>query len=160
MVIVGIDEVGRGCWAGPLVAGAVILSTRIKGLNDSKLLNRKQRDILDGEIRLHASAIGLGWVTPAEVDAFGLSEAVHLAMSRAINEITLPYDQVIIDGNINYLSNNPKSVAIVKADATVGPVSAASIIAKVARDKFMYEIALNYPGYGFEKHVGYQTNFT
>lgn len=157
MVIVGIDEVGRGCWAGPLVAGAVILNRSIDGLADSKVLGRKQREILSSEIRLHAEAIGIGWVTPKEVDDLGLTEAVRLAMTRAVDEINIPYDQIIIDGNINYFPDNTRSRAIIKADATVKQVSAASIIAKVARDSFMYKMALSYPGYGFEKHVGYGT---
>jgi ribonuclease HII len=157
MVIIGIDEVGRGCWAGPLVAGAVIMNTSIYGLTDSKALSRKQRENFNSEILVHAEAIGLGWVKSIEVDDLGLTEAVRLAMTRALNEINIAYDQIIIDGNINYFQDNPKSRAIIKADATVGQVSAASIVAKVARDNFMYQAALNYPGYGFEKHVGYGT---
>lgn len=156
--MVGIDEVGRGCWAGPLVAGAVMLDDDlIPGLADSKKLTKKRREILDAQIRLRAVAFGLGWVTPQEVDTIGLTEAVRLAMVRAIAQITKPYDQIIIDGNYNYLSAHPGSSCVVKADDSVSAVSAASIIAKVARDEYMARASLLYPGYQFENHVGYGT---
>jgi len=157
MVIVGIDEVGRGCWAGPLVAGAVILSGPIEGLKDSKLLTKKQRERLALEINLQALAIGLGWVDAATIDREGLTQAVRLAMQTALEAITEQYDEVIIDGNLNYLAENSKTRALVKADMSVPAVSAASIIAKVARDNYMAEIAGEYPVYGFEQHVGYGT---
>jgi len=135
MVTVGIDEVGRGCWAGPLVAGAVILHKPLQGLKDSKKLSKKQREALAVEIELFAAAIGLGWVEPAEIDKIGLTEAVRLAMQRAADEIKVHYDEIIIDGNINYLAQDIRSKVIVKADDSVSAVSAASIVAKVARDK-------------------------
>jgi ribonuclease HII len=158
-MILGIDEVGRGCWAGPVVAGAVILRESIPGLADSKKLTKLQRERLDAQIRLDAVAIGLGWVTSAEVDSIGLTEAVRLAMARAVAEIPQGqgYDELIIDGNYNFLLNNPKSRCLIKADDTVPSVSAASIVAKVARDAYMSNASLDYPGYHFEKHVGYGT---
>ena len=157
MITVGIDEVGRGCWAGPVVAGAVILSSEIKGLTDSKLLSKKQREELDKAIRSNITAIGIGWVEPSIVDLIGINKAVGLAMYRALEMISVEYDEIIIDGNINYLDKNPKSRAIIKADFSVPSVSAASIVAKVARDNYMAELSLKYPEYGFEKHVGYGT---
>lgn len=157
MITVGIDEVGRGCWAGPVVAGAVILSSSIKGLTDSKLLTKKQRELLDSEIRDKAIAIGLGWVEAGVVDAIGINSAVQLAMSKALQQIEADYEEVIIDGNINYLNDVPNCRAIIKADNSIPSVSAASIVAKVARDKFMAELSLQYPEYGFDKHVGYGT---
>jgi ribonuclease HII len=157
MVIVGIDEVGRGCWAGPVVAGAVILNEPIIGLKDSKLLSKKQREKLAAEIQLSALAIGVGWVEPSKVDEIGLTAAVGLAMRRALEQISLIYDEIIIDGNFNFLAGNPKAKAVIKADNTVPAVSAASIVAKVARDKYMAGIAADYPDYGFERHVGYGT---
>jgi ribonuclease HII len=157
MVIVGIDEVGRGCWAGPVVAGAVILNEPIIGLKDSKLLSKKQREKLAAEIQLSALAIGIGWVEPSKVDEIGLTAAVGLAMRRALEQISLTYDEIIIDGSFNFLGENPKAKAVIKADNSVPPVSAASIVAKVARDHYMTEIAARYPDYGFEKHVGYGT---
>ena len=163
LMLVGIDEVGRGCWAGPLVAGAVILppdfspSDKAVHLRDSKKLSKKQRELAALWIREHAVAVGLGWVEPAEIDRLGLTESVRLAMERAVAEIRVSYDEIIIDGNINYFPDNPKALAIIKADDSVPSVSAASIVAKVARDAHMSEISLSYPGYEFEKHVGYGT---
>ncbi len=155
---VGIDEVGRGCWAGPLVAAAVLLKAPISGLTDSKLLNRKQRENLSVIIQKNAF-VGIGWITANEVDAIGLSSSVAKAMRIALGQIKTGYTDVIIDGHINYLPSAPKVTAFVKADLFVPAVSAASIIAKVARDQYMRQMAQEYPGYGFEKHVGYGTRF-
>lgn len=156
-MIVGIDEVGRGCWAGPLVAGAVMLRAEVPGLADSKKLSRHRRKELNSAILESGAAVGLGWVTPAEVDELGLTQAVRTAMERALQQIGGGYAEVIIDGNLNFLAHMPRTRAMVKADDTVAAVSAASIVAKVARDKYMETLALDYPGYGFEKHVGYGT---
>lgn len=155
--VVGIDEVGRGCWAGPLVAGAVVLGKPIAKLQDSKVLNRLRREAFAEIIYQKARAIGLGWVSPAEVDELGLTTAVSLAMQRALDAAAVEYDQIIIDGNYNFLHGNPKTVTLVKADALIPAVSAASIVAKVARDQYMAEAAKQYPEYSFEKHVGYGT---
>lgn len=156
-MIVGIDEVGRGCWAGPLVAGAVVLGDPIPGLKDSKKLTKARREVLNAEIVVSAVAWGLGWVTVEEIDQNGLTVAVRLAMERALAMITMSYDQIIIDGNLNFFADNPKSTALIGADNLIPAVSAASIIAKVARDKYMAEAALRFPSYSFEKHVGYGT---
>jgi len=158
-MIVGIDEVGRGCWAGPLVAGAVLLAepNLIVGLKDSKKLSKKQRERLDAAIRVEAVAYGLGWVTPQEIDDIGLTAAVRLAMERAVACITVPYEQIIIDGDLNFLADNPKTSTLIGGDNLVPSISAASIVAKVARDRFMADIDTTYPGYGFGKHVGYGT---
>jgi ribonuclease HII len=157
MVTVGIDEVGRGCWAGPLVAGAVILTTPIVGLKDSKKLMKKQREKLAAEIQINALAVGLGWVSPAEIDDIGLTASVRLAMGRALEKITTKYDEIIIDGSFNFLSGDPRSKAVIKADDSIAAVSAASIVAKVARDQWMHEASATFPGYGFDQHVGYGT---
>lgn len=185
MVTVGIDEVGRGCWAGPLVAAAVILPPNLfwedcppKGgatvLRDSKKLSKNQRKILAGHIKSQAIAYGVGWVTPGEVDEFGLTQSVRLAMLRAIkklHETTTEYDEIIIDGNYNFFADRESSDlsrlyvkgrsfhvrAVVRADDTVPAVSTASILAKVARDDYMAQMSHKYSGYGFEKHVGYGT---
>lgn len=159
MIIVGIDEVGRGCWAGPLVAGAVILGEPIEGLADSKVLSKNQRERLAKEIESKAVAYGLGWVAPAFIDMYGLTTSVQRAMQQALVALDSKYDKVIIDGNYNYLPNEPKASFLIKADAIVPAVSAASILAKVARDNFMVLAAKGFPGYGFEKHVGYGTKF-
>jgi ribonuclease HII len=144
MISVGIDEVGRGCWAGPLVAGAVLLSVPIAGLTDSKLLSKKRRQELAEIIYQEAAATGLGWVDAATIDKVGITTAVKMAMQEALQQIEIAYDQVIIDGHFNFLDQNPKAIAIIKADFTHPEVSAASIIAKVARDKYMSQLA---PGY-------------
>lgn len=164
MIIVGIDEVGRGCWAGPVVAGAVILpadfdadAIRSWRLNDSKLLTKRQRERADDEIRQLALAVSLGWVDAATIDRVGLTTAVKWAMERALEQIGIVYDEVIIDGNLNFLAEDPRARALVKADSSIPAVSAASIVAKVGRDKYMTEMTANYPGYGFDKHVGYGT---
>lgn len=153
----GIDEVGRGCLAGPLVAGAVLLGRSIPGLRDSKKLTRTQREELDEIIRKKALAFGLGWVPASELDAVGLTEAVRRAMQRALAQITGSYTEIVIDGNYNFLRHEPLAKCIVKADDLVPAVSAASIIAKVARDNFMVAASQEHPVYGFERHVGYAT---
>lgn len=157
MIIVGIDEVGRGCWAGPLVAGAVILREPIAGLKDSKLLTKAQREAFAKIIHAEALAVSLGWVDPGTIDEHGLTMAVSLAMQEALSQIAQDYDQVIIDGNYNFLADNPKVKTMVKADASVPAASAASIIAKVARDQYMAGLSGKYADYGFDKHVGYGT---
>jgi ribonuclease HII len=159
MIIVGVDEVGRGCLAGPVVAAAVALKEPIPGLRDSKKLSKKQREALDIIIREQALAIGIGWVDASTIDISGITTAVKMAMEQAVAAITVDYDVVIIDGNYNYLPDNPKSQAIIKADDSVPAVSASSIVAKVARDSFMAEMALRYPDYGFDRHVGYGTAY-
>lgn len=157
MITVGIDEVGRGCWAGPVVAGAVILDDPIEGLKDSKKLSKKQRQKLTEIITQDAQAIGLGWVSAEVIDEVGITEAVRLAMQQALAQIDIAYEEVIIDGHYNFLSDIPKARAVVKADDTVPAVSAASIVAKVARDQYMANADIDMPGYEFARHVGYGT---
>lgn len=160
-MILGVDEVGRGPWAGPLVVGAVILGDAvIVELTDSKKLSKKRRGILDVEIREKAIAFGLGWVHSDELDKIGLSQALVEATKRAVGAISGPYTEIIIDGTINFLKDTDKGVYVTtmpKADLYIPEVSAASIIAKVARDRFMEEQDTVYPGYGFTSHVGYGT---
>lgn len=154
--LIGIDEVGRGCWAGPLVAAAVILHRDIPGLNDSKKLSKQRRTELDSLIRACAS-IGLGWVTPQEVDEMGLTIAVQMAMQRAYDQLDTTSSQVIIDGNYNYLAHIPGTEAVIKADGSIPAVSAASIVAKVARDQYMADLDAKYAHWEFDTHVGYGT---
>lgn len=169
-MILGIDEVGRGCWAGPLVAAAVVLPTdfhledgplgRGLQLKDSKKLSKIQREQLAEIIDKHALGIGIGWVWPEAIDSGGLTMAVKQAMYQALLAVTCEYDEIIIDGNINYfkdISSIKPVTAVIKADDSYPSVSAASIVAKVARDKYMVEAAKHYPDYGFEQHVGYGT---
>ncbi len=158
MNIVGIDEAGRGSWAGPVVAAAVVLGDcSIPGLTDSKKLSNLKRVQLAALIRKHALASGVGWASHAEVDAFGLTKAVAQAMARALSQIQCAYDKVIIDGNYNFLPDATNVKTIVKADLLIPDVSAASILAKVARDTHMQGEAVRFPGYRFDRHVGYGT---
>ena len=160
-MILGIDEVGRGPWAGPLVVGAVVLgSVVIEGLTDSKKLSKKKRELLDVIIRDQASGFGLGWVHSDELDRIGLAAALRLATIRAVEQVKSPYSEIIIDGTINFLKETTKGqyvTTLPKADLLVPSVSAASIIAKVARDNYMALQDTIYPGYGFSRHVGYGT---
>lgn len=173
--ILGIDEVGRGPWAGPLVVGAVILGATFLdpenstlrdaylALDDSKRLTPARRTALSVIILTHAAATGLGWVTAAELDRYGLSASLKLATRRAVKPILATkthFDEIIIDGTVNFLQTTPlrdRVTTLKRADHLVKDVAAASIIAKVARDQYMINLAQQYPGYGFEKHVGYGT---
>lgn len=167
MAILGIDEVGRGPLAGPLVVGAVILPEEkpewVNDLRDSKKLSVKKRDVLSEVILAEAPAVGLGWVSPVEIDKFGIGEALKLATRRAVGEVKerkVPFSQVIIDGKVNFLVDTKLAgyvSTVIKADDLIKEVSAASIVAKVARDNYMVKMAEKFPGYGFEKHVGYGT---
>lgn len=156
MTLIGIDEVGRGCWAGPLVAGAVLLLRPIEGLTDSKALTAKQRNALSDLIYANAQ-IGLGWVSAQEVDEFGLTKAVSIAMHRAVEELSADADDIVIDGNYNYLPEMDNTRVLIKADLLIPSVSAASIVAKFARDAYMQNLAKTMPEYGFDSHVGYGT---
>ena len=163
-MILGIDEVGRGPWAGPLVMGAVVLGgAQIDGLTDSKKLSKKRREELDVVIREQAVAYGLGWVSAEELDSVGLSVALRLACQRAVEAVDtrgLAYHEIVIDGTINFLKDTPKGAYVTtmkKADLLVPSVSAASIIAKVARDNYMSEQDAIYEGYKFGSHAGYGT---
>ena len=166
LMILGIDEVGRGPWAGPLAVGAVILGgAEIDGLDDSKKLTKKRRQALDVLIRQQAAAWALGWVSAQELDAIGMSEALRLAARRAVEQIqaqcrqqNLAFSEIIIDGKVNFLRGTALEkfvTAMPKADGLIPSVSAASIVAKVARDQFMAEQDAVYPGYGFASNAGY-----
>lgn len=160
-MILGIDEVGRGSWAGPLVVGAVVLGgAEIIGLTDSKKLTKSQCVRLEVEIKEKASGFGLGWVSAQELDKIGLSQALVEATKRAVEQVKTYYDEIVIDGTVNFLKDTSKGkyvTTLKKADMLIPAVSAASIIAKVARDNYMTEQSKTNPEYGFEKHVGYGT---
>lgn len=168
MATLGIDEVGRGPLAGPLVVGAVILPEEerewYKELKDSKKLSAKKREKLSDMIMAEAAA-GLGWVSNIELDEMGISEALRLATRRAVKAVQkfhAPFSQIVIDGKVNFLKDTPLEEYVsvmIKADDLIREVSAASIVAKVARDKYMCGLAGKYSEYGFEKHMGYGTVF-
>ncbi len=158
-MIVGIDEVGRGAWAGPVVVASAVIDDALGkqlGLNDSKLLSKKRRDMLAPLIRQHALWIGIGWVSAKAIDAIGMSAALKLAAERSVAAMPSIYSEIIIDGTIRLLER-PGVTTLKKADQLIPSVMAASIIAKVARDTYMEQLASLFPGYGFEKHVGYGT---
>lgn len=160
-MILGIDEAGRGPWAGPLVVGAVVLGgAEIEGLTDSKKLTKKRREALLPIIKEKAAAYATGWVSAAELDEVGMSAALQLATIRAVQQITVPYTEIIIDGTINFLQHTKKGAYVKtmpKADLLVPSVSAASVLAKVERDAYMTDLDNRYDGYGFGSHAGYGT---
>jgi ribonuclease HII len=156
---IGIDEVGRGCLAGPVCAGVVILNEKNHHQHylDSKTLNEEKRKILSEDIKAHHS-YALGWATVEEVDQINIRQATFLAMTRALEKLNVKSGTLLIDGrdtlpNIKYLNQ----LAIIKGDQHLRCISAASIIAKVARDELMIALAKDFPEYGFEKHKGYGT---
>lgn len=157
-IILGIDEVGRGAWAGPLVVGAVILGDEVSpNLADSKKLAKIQRESLAAEIKTSCVVAETGWANHEEVDELGLTKATSLAINRALQKVKVYFDEIIIDGRVNFLPKNLKAKCVVGADGTVPAVSAASIIAKVERDDYMRQQAAVHKLYGFESHVGYGT---
>jgi ribonuclease HII len=155
--MIGIDEVGRGAWAGPLLVCAARLNKPIEGLKDSKKLSAKQRQILDVKIR-QTSDIGFGWIPASQIDQHGLAEALRMATAAALEDIgPEKNEQIIIDGSVNFAEQYPNVITAVRADDTFPVVSAASIVAKVARDEYMKKLSESIRGYGFEAHVGYGT---
>lgn len=157
-VIAGIDEVGRGSWAGPLVAGAVIIKQGlcVFGINDSKKLTEKKRDLLNKSIvENHISSIGS--VSATEINEIGLSKAIYLSIIRAIEALPVKPTLLLIDGNYTYKFDTP-SVNIIKGDSKSVSIAAASIVAKVHRDRIMKALAITHPEYHWDRNVGYGTN--
>lgn len=157
--MIGIDEVGRGCLAGPLLVVAARPNGILPaGLKDSKLMTRRQRQLIFEHL---ASSVefGEGWVSSSEIDGRGLARAMKLGVARALRNLGAKHrDKIIIDGPVNYLPNIFKNFqCLINADALVPLVSAASIYAKVRRDRFMIELAKKHLNYGFQNHVGYFT---
>ena len=158
-VICGLDEVGRGAWAGPLVAAAVILNKRLYGLRDSKLLDSKKREKLARKIR-RTSKIGIGEVSVEELNKLRLTKATQLAFRRALRNLRVNYDFVLIDGNnIKLYPEYARGAcrAIKKGDMICSSIAAASIVAKVYRDKLMRKLDKEVKGYNFSSHKGYGT---
>ncbi len=155
--MIGIDEVGRGTWAGPLLVAAVRLHGDIAGLTDSKLLSAKKRAILALQIQKTAD-IGLGWVSAETIDSLGLTRCLEIGALRAVSELRANSSEpIIIDGTQNFLPETYAVETHVKAELNFPSVAAASIIAKELRDSYMRAIATKHPEYAFESHVGYGT---
>jgi ribonuclease HII len=157
-MVAGVDEVGRGPLAGPVVAAAVILPARplLRGLNDSKALSAGVRAALDKRIRKRAIALAIAEASAAEIDRYNIQQATFLAMQRAVAALPLRPGAAWIDGNRAPLLPMPVRT-IVGGDGAIPAISAASVIAKVARDQQMAGLDADYPGYGFAAHKGYGT---
>lgn len=156
MPVCGVDEVGRGPWAGPLVAGAAILDRNrgTGGIADSKALSRVRREELAGYLHENAE-IGIGIVEVSEIDALGLTAANDLAMERAVAALPRAPGFALVDGRRVPPGLGCPARAVVKGDALSLSIAAASIVAKVARDRIMAELARDFPGYGWETNAGY-----
>jgi len=160
-IIAGVDEAGRGPWCGPVVAGAAILDPAtlpddlLKGLDDSKKLKAEKREALLERLHDHA-VIGVGQASVEEIDQMNILAATMLAMSRAVEDLGQPIDLALIDGN-KTPNLDCQACAIVKGDGRSLSIAAASIVAKVTRDKIMEKLGEEYPGYGWENNAGYGT---
>ncbi len=160
--IAGIDEAGRGCWAGPVTAAAVILPANtaieitLQGVNDSKKLKPNQRDTFSRIIKKSALAWGVGFASVEEIDQYGIVPATRLAVKRAISELSILPAHLLLD----YLTLPDLCIgqtSLIKGDARSLTIAAASILAKTSRDETMKELAREYPQYGFDQHKGYGT---
>lgn len=157
-IIAGVDEAGRGPLAGSVVAAAVILDPNqpIQGLMDSKKLSEKKRDALYALIQAHARSVGVGKASAQEIDDINILQATLLAMKRAVESLHIQPEEILVDG-----THCPKVIckaeAMIKGDQKVEAISAASIIAKVTRDREMLALDQQFPGYGFAQHKGYGT---
>lgn len=157
-VICGVDEAGRGCLCGRVYAAAVILPPDYANpqLNDSKRLSEKKRETLFSDITEKAVAYGIGFAEVAEIEQINILNAAMLAMRRAVDALGVPIDIALIDGN-TARGFECKTRTVVKGDSKSPSIAAASILAKVSRDRYITELANKYPQYGFEKHKGYCT---
>jgi len=166
-VVVGLDEAGRGPWVGPVVAGAAVFINRdvnpylLQHLNDSKKLSKKRREELFERIKQEAEkgcmCYGIGQASAEEIDEMNILQASFLAMSRALEKLDIKPDMALIDGNRLPKKFSCPCQCVVKGDSLSYSIAAASIVAKVYRDHLMEDMALKYPGYGFEKNAGYGT---
>jgi len=161
--VAGLDEAGRGAWAGPVCAAAVVLPLDhddlpvvLDGVRDSKLLTPRRREALLPVIREVAMAVGVGWGKPGEVDLWGVVSATRLAMGRAVTQLEGQVDALLVD-YLELPGLRLPQQSLPKADACCLSVAAASIVAKVERDRLMIALDAEYPGYGFAQHKGYGT---
>lgn len=158
-IICGVDEAGRGPLAGPVYAAAVILPVGhiVEGVNDSKKLTEKKREILFDKIIDECVCYSIGTASEKEIDEINILQATYLAMKRAVDGLDIVPELALIDGNRIPPLTSSKAKAIVKGDAKSASIACASILAKVSRDRYMLKMAEKYPEYQFEKHKGYGT---
>lgn len=159
--IVGLDEVGRGAWAGPLVAGAIILNKRLYGLRDSKMISAAKRKVLARKI-YQTSKVGIGKVSVKELNKLKLTKGTQLAFKRALRSLGVKPDYILIDGTLGLCPERSKAGRIgcrvlIKGDRVCSSIAAASIVAKVCRDNLMEQLDKKISGYKFSKHKGYVT---
>lgn len=161
--LAGLDEAGRGAWAGPVTAAVVVLPPAgpallelLPGVRDSKLMTARQRALWAEKIRIAAAAWGVGWASNAEIDALGILPATRLAMQRAVEQLALPPEHLLIDA-VRLPALTLPQTALVRGDQRSLSIAAASVLAKTARDAWMVELNEQYPGYGFAAHKGYGT---
>lgn len=157
-IIVGVDEAGRGPLAGPVTVAAVVLKNPIDGLNDSKKLSEKKRFELQAKIIDNALAYSIVHVSVEKIEDINILQASLLGMQLAVSEIEQDYDEVLVDGNKCPQFNKPAR-AIIGGDGKIAEISAASILAKNARDRLMLDLHEQFPQYGFDKHKGYGTQY-
>lgn len=155
-----MDEVGRGAWAGPLTIGAAVIprDRRINGLRDSKMLSENRREQIFDRVAEWCTTWSLGHVSPAECDELGMSAALTLASRRALEGLGVVPDVVLLDGNRDFIGDaigGAETRPITKGDATVASIAAASVLAKVSRDRLMRSLAREFPAYDFERNKGY-----
>lgn len=155
-IVAGVDEVGRGSWAGPLVVGAAVLppDRRVNGVRDSKLLTERQRERLFERVAPWCRAWALGAASSRECDTLGMAAAQRLAAARALDGLGLTPDAVLVDGNWDFVGRGTTR-RVVKGDAACLSIAAASILAKVSRDRHMRAMAPNFPGFDFDANKGY-----
>jgi ribonuclease HII len=153
-VVVGVDEVGRGAWAGPLTVGAAVVprDRRVYKIRDSKLLREEEREMLFDRVSEWCQAWAVGHATPAECDELGMSDAQRLAAKRALEGLGLVADQILVDGNWDFVGGARR---IIRGDQTSLSIASASILAKVTRDRMMRDVADQFPAYNFEANKGY-----
>ncbi|WP_354642562.1 ribonuclease HII [Kitasatospora camelliae] len=156
-VVAGLDEVGRGAWAGPVTVGAAITGQRRppEGLTDSKLLTERRRNALAPMLADWVTAYAIGQASPQECDELGMTAALRLAAIRALEALPVQPDAIILDGKHDYLGGPWRVRTVIKGDQSCVCVSAASVLAKVHRDGLMAELGADHPSYGFEENAGY-----
>jgi ribonuclease HII len=156
--VIGVDEVGRGCLAGRVYAAAVILQDEvgIEQYTDSKLLTASRREELAQHILTHHK-VGIGFATVQEIDEINILKAALLAMKRAVDQLKVLEGHLVVDGTFKVPDILMPQTTLIKGDLRCAPVAAASIVAKVTRDKYMSDLSAQYPQYAFEKHKGYST---